>query len=126
VLAHFARTSVLLGCAGVAILVWAATPEPEIVRAVKSGDQATVERLIAGKIDVNAAQPDGTSALHWAVRANDSILTNRLIQAGADVNAATRYGVTPLSLAASAGNSVILERLLKAGAKPAQKRRKSK
>lgn len=119
-LANFARRFVLLGCAGAACLVWAATPEPEIVRAVKSGDRAAVERLIASKSDVNAAQPDGTSALHWAVRANNLILTNRLIQAGADVNAATRYGVTPLSLAASAGNSKILEGLLKAGAKPAQ------
>jgi uncharacterized protein len=120
VLAHYARTLVLLGSAGVASLVWAETPEPEIVHAVKSGDRAAVERLITGKSDVNAAQPDGASALHWAVRANDSVLTDRLIQAGADVNAATRYGVTPLSLAASAGNPRSLESLLKAGAKPAQ------
>ncbi len=116
-IARFARTLVLLACAAV---VWAATPEPELVRAVKSGDRPAVERLIASRNDINAAQPDGTSALHWAVRANDSALTNRLIQAGADVNAATRYGVTPLSLAASQGNPAILQTLLKAGAKPAQ------
>jgi ankyrin repeat protein len=98
----------------------AATPEPEIVRAVKAGDAAAVERLIATQTNVNAAAPDGTTALDWAVRANDLALTNRLIQAGANVNSANRYGVTPLSLAAAAGNRKILEALLKAGAKPAQ------
>jgi len=106
-----------MGCVGAACLAWAVTPEPEIVRAVKAGDAAAVERLIASKTNVNSAQPDGTCALHWAVRANDSALTKRLIQAGADVNAATRYGVTPLSLAAGAGNPQILEMLLQAGAK---------
>jgi serine/threonine-protein phosphatase 6 regulatory ankyrin repeat subunit B len=117
--ANFARRFVLLGYAGAASVVWAATPEPEIVRAVKSADVAAVERLIATGSDVNSAQPDGTSALDWAVRANNLVLTNRLIQAGAEVNGATRYGVTPLSLAAGAGSPKILEALLKAGAKPA-------
>jgi uncharacterized protein len=105
--------------AGALASVWAATPEPEIIRAVKSGDRASVERLIASKSDINAAEPDGTSALDWAVRANDSALTNRLIQAGANVNSSSRYGVTPLSLAAAAGNPEILGALFKAGAKPA-------
>jgi ankyrin repeat protein len=108
------RLLVLLALSGA--IVWAATPEPELVRTVKSGDTPAVERLIAGKSDVNAAEPDGTSALHWAVRANDSVLVNRLIRAGANVNAATRYGVTPLSVAAGLGNAKILEALLKAGA----------
>ena len=87
------------------------------MRAVKLGDAQAVQRLIAGKSDVNAEQPDGTRALDWAVRANDSVLASLLIHAGADVNAANRYGVTPLSLAAAAGNPTILEALLKAGAK---------
>jgi ankyrin repeat protein len=100
--------------------LWAATPEPEIIRAVKSGDVGAVEQLIASKSDVNAGQPDGTSALHWAVRANNLVLVNRLIQAGANVNAASRYGVTPLSLAAGTGNAKILEALLKAGANQRQ------
>jgi ankyrin repeat protein len=98
----------------------AATPEPEIIRAVKMGDMFGVERLIASKSDVNATQPDGTSALHWAVRANNLVLAIRLMQAGADVNAASRYGVTPLSLAAGAGHTEILEVLLKAGANQRQ------
>ena len=117
---------VALVLAGAAVAFWtaassrAAAPEPEIVRAVKSGHTREVERLIAGNRDVNATQPDGTSALHWAIRANNVALVIRLIQAGANVNAASRYGVTPLSLAAGGGNAEILEGLLKAGANPGQ------
>jgi serine/threonine-protein phosphatase 6 regulatory ankyrin repeat subunit B len=100
--------------------LWAASPEPEIIRAVKSGDAGAVERLIAGKSDLNAVQPDGTSALHWAVRTNNLALVNRLIRAGANVNCVSRYGVTPLSLAGGAGNAEILGALLKAQANLAQ------
>ena len=114
------RYFAVLALAGAVASLWAATPEPEIIRAVRSGDRGAAERLIANKTDVNAAQPDGTSALHWAVQANNFALANRLIQAGANVNSSSRYGVTPLSLAATAGNPKILELLFKAGAKSAQ------
>ena len=53
------------------------------------------------KNDVNATQPDGTTALHWAVRQDDLETAQMLISAGARVTAATRYGVTPLYLAAA-------------------------
>ena len=75
------RCFAVLALAGAVAFLWAATPEPEIIRAVRSGDRGAVERLIANKTDVNAAQPDGTSALHWAVQANNFVLANRLIQA---------------------------------------------
>jgi uncharacterized protein len=95
---------------------WAATPVPEIVSAAKSHDTRAVERLIAKKSDVNAAEPDGTTALHWAVRNDNPSLLKLLIASGANVNASNRYGATALSLAATAGNAKALEALLKAGA----------
>ena len=66
--------------------------------------------------DVNAPEPDGTTALHWAVRQDDLVVADRLIQAGANVKAANRYGVTPLYLACVNGSAAMIEKLLKAGA----------
>jgi uncharacterized protein len=95
-------------------------PEPaaRLVDAVKAGDRAAVQTLLASKANVNAAEADGTTALHWAVRSDDVDTTSRLLAAGANANAANRYGVTPLSLAAISGNPRIAEQLLKAGADP--------
>ena len=67
---------------------------------------------------MNAAQPDGTTALHWAVLWNDDEAVNLLLRAGANVKAANRYGATPLSEAVSAGSAAMIEALLKAGADP--------
>ena len=61
--------------------------------------------LLKQRADVNAAEADGTTALHWAVRADDLETAQLLIRAGANVKAANRYGVTPLSLAATNGNA---------------------
>ena len=68
------------------------------------------------RVDVNAPEPDGTTALHWAVHQNDLDLVERLIRAGANVNAKNDYGSTPMSEAAIVGNAAMIERLLKAGA----------
>jgi ankyrin repeat protein len=67
------------------------------------------------RVDVNATEPDGTTALHWAVRLDDLNLVNRLIRAGAKVKAANRYGVTPIQLACLNGSASAVGRLLEAG-----------
>jgi len=87
-----------------------------LVDAVKSGDRAAALAMIQQKVDVNAPESDGTTALHWAVQKDDTDLVDRLIKAGANVNAKNDYGSTPMSEAAINGNAAILERLLKAGA----------
>ena len=68
--------------------------------------------------NVNAAQADGTTALHWAAHWNDLDAVKLLLGAGADAKAANRYGATPLSEAAALGNAAMIEALLKAGADP--------
>ena len=98
----------------------AAVASPPLNAAVQAGDLLQVERLLSQGIDVNAAEADGTTALHWAVQRDDVELTARLIAAGADVNAANRYQVTPLSLAALNGTASMVGRLLDAGADPHQ------
>ncbi|MDG2125572.1 MAG: ankyrin repeat domain-containing protein [Verrucomicrobiales bacterium] len=65
-----------------------------------------------------AADPDGTTGLHWAVH-NDEIETVRtLLGSDADPNKANNYHVTPLSLACTNGNNTIITALLDAGADP--------
>lgn len=89
---------------------------PPVVDAVKSGDRAAAVRLIDQRADVNAPQPDGTTALHWAAVQNDLDLVQRLVRAGAKAAAVNEYGATPLSEAAILGNAAIIDVLLKAGA----------
>jgi ankyrin repeat protein len=90
--------------------------DARLAQAVKSRDNAAVQALLQQRIDVNAPEADGTTALHWAVRNDDSELVDRLIRAGANVQAANRYGITPLYLACINGNAAVIEKLLQSGA----------
>jgi ankyrin repeat protein len=89
-----------------------------LIDAIKAADRAAIRGLLQQRIDVNAAEPDGATALHWAARTNDLQTVEMLIRAGANVKAANRYGVTPLYLACTNGNAAMIELLLKAGADP--------
>jgi ankyrin repeat protein len=84
--------------------------------AAEHRDTARVRALIATGVDVNAAQVDGTTALHWAVYNDDAETVALLVRAGANVNAVNRYGVPPLSLACSSGSGKIVKLLLEGGA----------
>ena len=72
--------------------------------------------MIDKRVDVNAPEADGTTALHWAVQQGDLDLVQRLIRAGANVKARNDFGSTPMSEAAVLARTPILEVLLKAGA----------
>jgi uncharacterized protein len=87
-----------------------------VVDAVKNGDSATALALLKQHADVNAPEPDGTTALAWAARQDDRDMAARLIKAGANVKAANRYGVTPLYLACENGSAPMIAMLLEAGA----------
>jgi len=97
-------------------------PEPsrgattDVADAAKRGDRDAVRAALARKADVNAAQIDGSTALHWAAERDDLDMADQLIRAGARVTAKTREGVTPLQLAATNGSAMMIDRLLKAGA----------
>src|SRR5688572_3177925 len=86
--------------------------------AVMRSDRDAIRTLLQQKVDVNATQVDGMTALHWAARQNDIDTVQALMKAGARITTATRYGVTPLYLAAANGNAAMLELFVKAGADP--------
>jgi uncharacterized protein len=97
-------------------VVSAAPADLRLINAVKKSDVKSVRSLIAERVDVNAAEVDGATALLWAAQRNDAAIVDILISAGANVKAATRYNVTPLYMASVNGNAAIIESLLKAGA----------
>jgi uncharacterized protein len=99
----------------------AADVDTRLVEAARQRDAAGVRALIDKGIDVNAADGDGSTALHWAAANGDIEITRALLNAGASVKASTRIGsITPLFMAASNGNAAVIEALLTAGASAAE------
>jgi uncharacterized protein len=96
----------------------AAGPDRRVVDAAKRDDVKAVEEAIRQKADVNAAQPDGATAIHWAAHYGDLPIAEALLKAGANVNAVEEGGVTPLVLAAMNGDEAMVGRLIRAGAQP--------
>ena len=84
--------------------------------AAQRKDTAALRALVARKANINAAQPDGTTALQWAVHWNDADAVRMLLRAGANPKVANRYGASALSEAALSGNAAIVGALLEAGA----------
>jgi ankyrin repeat protein len=95
-----------------ALTTQAAAP---LADAVEQRDTAAIRTLLADST-IDAPQPDGTTALHWAARHDDLATTKSLLAAKANPNAQNRYGVTPLSLACTNGNAALVTTLLDAGA----------
>jgi ankyrin repeat protein len=94
----------------------AATADTRLVDAAKSGNVAQVTNLLRQRAPVDAAEADGTTALHWAARLDRPDIMQALLRGKAPVNVANRYGVTPLMLAAVNGSAQTIDLLLKAGA----------
>jgi ankyrin repeat protein len=86
--------------------------------AVQHRDKQAIVSLLKDRVDVNAPQSDGATALHWAAYLEDADTTALLIRGGAKVNTPNNYGVTPLALASANGHRAIIELLVKAGADP--------
>jgi len=92
------------------------TAAAPLVDAAKAGDKAAAVALIEKHVNVNAPEPDGTTALHWAAHNGDVDLVQRLIRAGANVKAVNEFGATPMSEAAVLADPTLLGALLEAGA----------
>jgi ankyrin repeat protein len=95
----------------------AASGPSDIADAAQARNAAAVKELLKKGADVNAAQGDGMTALHWAAVNGDAEVAQMLLYAGANVGAKTRIGgYTPLHLAAQVGNAAVIAPLVAAGA----------
>src|ERR1700684_4522056 len=99
-------------------LMAAAVDPPSVIQAAKNGDKDALRALIQKKVDVNQAEADGATALHWASYHDDLNSADLLIQAGAQVNAAKGLGAAPRGAASQNGSSAMVRNLLDAGANP--------
>ena len=95
----------------------------DVPTAAEKQDWEAVSAKIASKADLNSAQADGTTALHWASYHDKAEIVEKLLAAGAKADGANRYGITPLLLACENGSEGIVRALLKVGADPQAKRR---
>ena len=95
----------------------AVPPDSPVADAAMRGDAEEVHALLRAGADVNAAQGDGMTALHWAAENGRIELAEVLVFAGANPEAATRLGgFTPLMVASRAGHAGIVRLLADAGA----------
>jgi ankyrin repeat protein len=108
----------LFACGLAILLIGAADARPPLVEAARNSDATALRALLQKGADVNAAEADGTTALHWASYRDDVASAGQLIRAGAKVNAANDLGVTPLWTASLNGSDSMVRTLLDAGANP--------
>lgn len=99
------------------VLMLAAPADTPVADAAMNSDMDALRTLLRTGTDVNAAQGDGMTALHWASYKDDVEMAQMLTYAGANVRATTRInGMTPLILAARNGSGAMVSALLAAGA----------
>src|SRR4028118_367081 len=88
------------GACGLALVLLASGPavagaDATLADAAERSDRASVGALIGRGVDVNGAQVDGMTALHWAAYLDDIETAQLLVDAKAEGNAANRHGGAP-------------------------------
>ncbi|WP_420632484.1 ankyrin repeat domain-containing protein [Candidatus Palauibacter sp.] len=102
-----------------ATALWASAPDAPVAEAASRGDLESVRALLRDGADVNAAQGDGMTALHWAALRGEAEMVSVLVYAGANVASTTRLGAyTPLHLASRDGRAEVAALLIDAGSDP--------
>lgn len=102
----------MFGLAGTSV----SAQKPTLADAAEQRNRALVRTLLGTGADINSAQVDGMTALHWAVYNDDAETAGLLVRSRANANATNRYGVSPLFLACTNGNANLVKLLLDAGA----------
>lgn len=110
----------VLGALLATLLLTAGSTDSPVADAAERGDVETVVALLRQGADVNAAQGDGMTALHWAAMNGNAEMVDVLLYAGAATEATTRLGgYTALHLASRAGHAPAISALVSQGADPA-------
>src|SRR5258708_39578738 len=82
----------------------AAAVDDTLAGLIQVGNRDAALKKIAAGADVNAAQGDGTTPLHWAVYKIDADLVRALLERGAKPDLINNYGSSPLAGAGQGGN----------------------
>jgi uncharacterized protein len=107
----------VLGALLATLLLTAGTNDSPVADAAERGDVETVVALLQQGADVNAAQGDGMTALHWAAMNGSAEMVEVLLYAGAAAEATTRLGgYTALHLASRVGHAEAIGALVAQGA----------
>src|SRR5499427_3230509 len=93
----------------------AAAADNSLAGKIQAGDRAAALKMIAAGADVNAAQGDGTTPLHWAIYKVDADLARALLERGAKPDVINKYGSSPLAEAVKVANARLVGMLLDAG-----------
>lgn len=93
----------------------AAAADDTLAGLIQAGNRDAALKRIAAGADVNAAQGDGTTPLHWAVYKIDADLARALLERGAKPDVINNYGSSPLAEAVKVANARLVGMLLDAG-----------
>src|SRR5438270_11812415 len=110
-----------LAAVPLAVMLSAAAPlgGTAVVEAAMNGNRDAVRAMLKDGADVNTAQADGMTALHWAAQKGDVELAKLLLYASANVRATTRIGgYTPLLIASRNGDAAMIRTLVESGSDP--------
>jgi len=100
-----------------AALCNAASGPQTLIDLIRAGNrEAVLAAITSPDIDVNAADPDGSTPLLWATYKVDHELVRALLKKGADVRVANHFGSSPLIEAVKLGDVALVHMLLDAGA----------
>jgi ankyrin repeat protein len=112
------RCAAALLCGGMLISTGALAQET-LADLIRSGQrEAVLAAITSPDIDVNAADPDGSTALLWATYKVDHELVRALLKSGAKANVTNHYGSTPLTEAVKLADLDLVSILLAAHADP--------
>jgi uncharacterized protein len=104
---------------GAAAFSTAAVGQETLGDLIRSGQrEAVLAAITSPDLDVNAAEPDGSTPLLWATYTVDHELVRALLKAGARPNVTNNFGATPLAEGAKLGDAELVRLLLEAGADP--------
>jgi ankyrin repeat protein len=104
-----------------ALVLWlaaagtAAAADNSLAGLIQAGSRNAALKMIAAGANVNAAQGDGTTPLHWAVYKIDAELTRALLERGAKPDVINSYGSSPLAEAVKVADARLVGMLLDAG-----------
>lgn len=84
----------------------------DLIDSIKNKDLAQAETLLKNGENVNAANEQGNTPLHYAVATNNADMARLLLQYGADMNAENTKGWSPLKIAQTKNVAEVTEVLV--------------